>query len=370
MEAFSLPAQLVIGCALAMLAGVGFVVFLPPRERSWQVKVLIATLTTAGVSVLTSWKVPFIGPLHGICWLAGLLATNGILKSQMITKRARGLEHLPKRIQDDFRAHVEANLFELPHVDAEKSIAAKRNSLIREHDARLKNGLAPMHDFIHCARDEFVAYLAAKRALARELIGKGGDAEDIERRIAEVFETRLHHILEKMLRLFEAVTGTREVWVAVRVLSGPAHDRRYATFLRLGKYNPDRSKDSIAIPENYGLPAFLRSEYGAGRGIVILGTARKSHQWFFTKNDERSEDRSVIAGPVIVKSGVPNAEKREMAMILYVNSPEPECFGDAHRDVMKCCTDTLSLFLSVVAQLGTGTQIAAILPLTKQDGVS
>ena len=73
-----------------------------------------------------------------------------------------------------------------------------------------------------------------------------------------------------------------------------------------------------------------------------------------------------MAGPVMVKSGLEAAEKKEMLMILYINSPNPDFFTDFYKDYVRCCTDTLSLVMSLTAQLDAGTQFARVSPLTSR----
>ncbi len=225
--------------------------------------------------------------------------------------------------------------------------------------------MAALHDFIHCARDEAILYLAARKRLLRQWVANAISIELLQQHLIEEFEKHLTAISQKILKLFETVTGQQKLWVAIRQIDEKDSERFYRTILRVGKVTQDRAPKSAWIPENYGLPAFLRSEYDNGRGIVILGKNRKSHQWMATANDGRGEDKNIVAGPVIVKSLSEATEKKEMLMILYVNSPVEGCFADSHRDFMRCCTDTLSMFLSLAAQLEAAARITKISPLTR-----
>lgn len=175
--------------------------------------------------------------------------------------------------------------------------------------------------------------------------------------------------LEKVLRLFEAVVvNPNDLWVALRMLTeAPDGSRAYKTLVRVGGVGHDREPRSVPIPEDKGLPKFLRSQYDAGRGIVILGKKRKSQHWVKTYNDARKEDVNVMAGPVVLKSsdGTADNEKKEMFMILYVNSPNEDVFVDDYRDYLRVCTDTLSMFFSLAAHMdGEAKMVRSISPLT------
>lgn len=354
-----------IGCGFALI--VGLVI------GNWWTRAAHGRITTfqsafylatgAGIAVLSNWNVPYVGPIHGICWIVSLFAASCLTQRAIVNDHASGLESFPTIVQQQFRAFVRSMISTRPIIEAQKAIQHRRQSLMREHDGRQRSGTGVMHDFIHSARDEAVHYLDDRKRLLKELV-TNPDPMVLSQHLNSAFEGRLGNISLKILKLFETVTGQRDLWVALRILDERGGERKYKTIVRVGAVNADRSTTSVSIPEGEGLPSYLRKEYGAGRGIVVLGKARKQDQWITTVNDSRKEDQSVMAGPVIIKSVANRDEKKEMAMILYVSSPTADCFGDPHRDFMKCCTDTLSMFLSLASQLDGGLRIARGRPLT------
>ncbi len=184
--------------------------------------------------------------------------------------------------------------------------------------------------------------------------------------VHELFDRYLTNCLQKVVNLFEALgRRPRTLWSAVRRSVTTAEGASaYATILRVGKIGKDRT--SSPVPADRGLPKYLREQYGKNQGIVILGTDRNEDNWVPSPNDQRKEDLSVMAGPIMIKSGNPLAEAthRWMYMILYVNSPEVGAFGDGDRYYMRCCTDVLSLFFSMVHAMiaETGFELIKLQP--------
>lgn len=357
---FSAPVEIGIGCLLAACAAMLIAFFWTHSgyDQSMGATVVFGLITTTGVGVLAGWNAPYVGTIHGLSWVVGFSLSTHLTRRVIIRDHSTGLEHLPSRSQNDFRAFVSCTVFSKDREAASRAIKAKRQSLVKEHDSRERAGAAALHDVIHCARDEAVLLLAANDKLIKELVAVGQDGLFLQHLSTE-FEVHLRNVLQKVLRLFEIVTGQKDLWVALRILDKQGGSQVYRTLSRVGKVTDDRRQRTSAVPETVGLPAFLRSEYDAGRGIVILGKSRKKSQWIKTPNDCRKEDASVMAGPIIIKTVASGVEKKEMLMILYVNSPTEGCFAEYHKDFLRCCTDTLSLYLSLALQVQPRIRLSA-----------
>ncbi len=123
----------------------------------------------------------------------------------------------------------------------------------------------------------------------------------------------------------------------------------YVTFVRAGEYNPNREAVSEPVSENEGLPKALRDLHARGRGIIIVPSEKPADIWRPMRADERREDMSVMAGPIILKGAPKSGE--QMPMVLYLNSPTPDVFGSDLEPYMKCCTDSISLVLNTLAEI-------------------
>jgi len=230
-------------------------------------------------------------------------------------------------------------------------IEAKLRKLQKRRSEFLLEAVEELHDFVHTARDDAVQYLERYKAILAQFL-QDEDLKRFHEQILEEFQKYLHRNLQKVVTLFEALNDRpRKLWVAVRRLEEP--EREYRTILRVGKYSKDREVHSLDIPESTGLPQYLRQQYERNRGIVILGPNRSAATWMSTQNDALGEDRSVLIGPIMIKSGNPltASEKRELYMILYVNSPEENAFSTGDEYYMRCCTDVLSLFFSMASKM-------------------
>jgi hypothetical protein len=205
-----------------------------------------------------------------------------------------------------------------------------------------------LHLFVHNVRDE-VAHIHSRMGDLLDHLEQKPDWQQFVAEFLRMRDNSLQLVLNDLLRVFVPLlpSGARP-WAAIRVLTKISGGVGiYETRLRVGSVNPDRHVNSQGIREDEGLPAYLREQHRLGRGIIILGPERPPEIWEPMRNDMRAEDSNIIVGPVFLKSIQPWA----MAMILYVNSPDKNVFSDHHIPFMKCCTDTLSMWLFAITAL-------------------
>src|SRR5581483_1203639 len=70
--------ELVLGCVLAFFASMLFAFFWTHSgyNRRSTINLIVGLISTLGVTVLSGWNVPHIGPAHGICWIIGFFITT------------------------------------------------------------------------------------------------------------------------------------------------------------------------------------------------------------------------------------------------------------------------------------------------------
>jgi len=207
-----------------------------------------------------------------------------------------------------------------------------------------------LHLFIHQTRD-----LACEMKRQYEALYYSGD--DPKAQLIATGETAKRFfdtILNRIVAVFRPLVDSNgpnpvAIWAALREIKEVNGRNVYVTFARAGDYNPNREATSEPVSEDEGLPKKLREFHRAGKGIVIVPKGKPGEYWKPMRNDERAEDESVVAGPIILK-GV-STDRDEMPMILYLNSPSQHVFQRHHEPYMKCCTDTVSMAFNILAEI-------------------
>jgi hypothetical protein len=108
--------------------------------------------------------------------------------------------------------------------------------------------------------------------------------------------------------------------------------------------------------------------------ILTPKDKKRLNKWMETSNDTRSEDGYLMAAPITIRRlGDDGNLAREMVMILYANHPK-NVFRKWHRDIVRCCVDTVSTAISLAAPLTTpgrgDDQLLAAQPSRTQDIVA
>lgn len=307
-----------------------------------------------GASLIAQWGIADVGVIHGIGWASGLCLGTYQCQKKLIRDHSTTSISLSTIEQKEVTSLVSQNLFQIGMSETEKKKNNRINELKKDRYQRAFKAIDEVHDFVHTARDQAIEFYTTRQKLLADLV-RTGDYISYEKRLNEASDAYLRNTLQKSISLFEALTNRHgRLWAAVRVIE-PSADQSsgvkfYQTRIRIGKVNPDREASSEPIPEDIGLPRYLRDQYSKNKGIVILNKAEKRKIWHKMKNDSRQDDNSIIAGPIIIKTKCPQTDKtkREMYMIFYINSPDEDVFNQSHEPYMKCCTDTLSLFYSMV----------------------
>ncbi len=325
-------------------------------------KPLLVLLTSAGTGLLAKWNVENVGAIHGSAWICGSALGIVLTRAKLFRDYSAGIELLAPPDQREVKQLVRRSLFEEGRISTERKVSKKVTAIKNERSRMLLSAVEELHDFTHTSRDQAVKYLDAYNRLLADFVATG-EWENYGAKLSAEFQVYLSEVLQCMIRMFEQLIGQpSQLWAAVRILDGEGSNRTYRTLLRVGKIKTnDRDHESIEIPEESGFPRFLRSQYERGNGIIVLPrNKRHSRNWVSTKNDEREEDASLMAGPIMIKSWDAEQKRvqREMFMILYMNSPKEALFHEGHRDYFRCCTDVLSLFFSMSAMNSSGQVVA------------
>lgn len=358
---------LVSGCILALLGSFLFGFYwtnesIPNPERKYNAikRSLFWVVTVAGTIFLSRWGVKTIGPTHGVFWLIGAILGMMKARSRLVKIYSAEAALLLEPDRNEIKSLVERNLFTKGREATEKLVRKRIDSIKQARSKLLRASLTELHDFIHETRDNAVDFMWEYERICQESLLENPSIDEFNNKLIEALEKYLERILHCIVQLFESLVGPdHRIWVAVRKLEESDEDcsRLYRTILRVGKIpSEERQRQSQNIPESAGLPNYLRKEYekGKGRGIIILPVEKRSNSnWVITPNDERHEDMSLMAGPIMIKSReAENAGTlREMYMILYINSTEHSAFNDGHKFYMRYCTDALSLFFSMLYRM-------------------
>lgn len=344
---------MIIGGILAFVAGIFLGYFWRhasvENKTIFGTKGVIALATTIGTGVLSAWSVEYAGPLHGIAWFLGVLLGNLIATRRLIRAYAKEAYALPSEQQEVFSAFVERNLFIEGHSRLEKQIPVRLRKLRENRSRQLFAAVEELHAFIHAARDEALHYFRTHEKLLLEAT-QTRDFSAYSEAMTHEFDRYVQTNLQRIVRIFDVLLGQQgSTWAAVRQLIVVDNNRVYRTIHRAGKFKENRANQSEDIPEDNGLPSALRTAYEKGNGILRLGATRKNSVWQRTENDERGEDKNLMAGPVIIKSWDSKTEdvRNEIYLILYINSPKPAAFDEMDEPFLKCCTDVFSLFFSM-----------------------
>ncbi|MDZ4685743.1 MAG: hypothetical protein SH850_11810 [Planctomycetaceae bacterium] len=314
-------------------------------------------LGLGGILLLNQWSVA-VGPLAGCGYFFGLAVAIARKVSSNVRDFTASAHDLSESERKELASYVWTQIFYKSESEIHALVKAKTSEM-REGQSP-KDAMNRLHLFIHATRDQAVRYVDAHRRIWTDFVegkhnGTQMTVDSLQKEITGAFRDHLGHTLGEVKTLFESLTGRRgKIWVAVREFHRDGKTRGFRTLLRVGdqKMNEQRQGRSVSIPEDQGLPHFLKRQYETGNGIVRLG-AKKLDRWVHTKNDDLKQDCSVMAGPIIMKSWSEKEgrERRELYMILYVNSPVENVFCEHHEDYLRCCTDALSLFFSLVNQM-------------------
>lgn len=302
-----------------------------------------------GVGQLSSWNIEHTA-FSGMFYLSGVIV--GILICYWWLPRLylQVPEELSEHEKDNVRKLIRANLFEVGHSATEEAVRSKIDDLLRARKAANKDAMVALHDLIHKTRDECIDLLRKQKQIDEQESQPPGTDKEEQR--AELTRSFMINYLQRVVKLFGCITDSNKLWGAVRVLDVNAEG--ISVYRTLARYSQEgnidtRSGKSNDIGEDEGLPKFLRESYRKGHGIVILSEYKPEYPksmvkrrgaWVKSSQDDRKEDMSIIAGPVILKG---ESKEPEMVSILYVNSRDSKAFSTRHVDYMKCCTDILSI---------------------------
>lgn len=316
-----------------------------------------ALLGLGGILLLKQWSVS-VGPCTGIGYVVGLVSAIAWTIHHSLEGFTGSVHEVSESERQELRTYVRTKIFYKSESEIHALVKAKLSEM-REGQST-NDAMNRLHFFIHATRDQAVRYVEAHRRIWTKFVegqnnGTQMTVDSLQKEISGAFREHLGQTLGEVRSLFESLTGRRgKIWVAVREFYRDGKTREFRTLLRVGEknLNEQRRQHSVSIPEDQGLPQFLKRQYEAGNGIVRLGTKRPD-RWVRSRNDQLSQDKSVMAGPIIVKSWSEKEirERRELYMILYVNSPVANVFCEHHEDYLRCCTDALSLFCSLVNQM-------------------
>lgn len=323
-------------------------------------KVSLLAVTTIGAGFLSKWNVAHPEAFHGLFWVLGTVAGVFISRAKLVREYAAHGNHLPPDQRSKVENFVRRTLFQCGHAQTEIQLGKMIEKFDAKRHKMLSTAVEELHKFIHIARDDAIQFMAEfERAFDEAFAVRGGDIDWFLHKMQDEFKRYIANIAHKIVPVFDALVGRpRGTWVAIRLIEQSEQRRAYKTIARAGNVNPGRENSTCPIPEDAGLPRLLRQKYDTGKGIVRIGD-RTATNWYATSNDDRHEDRSVLAGPIMVKARDPdgNQKRSEMFMILYVNSPRENEFQEIDEEFVRCCTDTLSLFFSMAWKMLPDIQV-------------
>ncbi len=304
---------------------------------------------TVAATILIAWNFRDVGPFHAMWWAMGVVL--GFLTSYFsaAVNHCTSTAQLTRKQWRAIRRYIFLSFFTRTLDEIEEGVADMHRKLKDNHDLTFRDSLRTLHEFVHTARDEAIEYVSKFEHLLREFLTHQ-DAKQLDESVNKEFHAYMERMLAKLHEVFEVALGhPHNLWVAARMFQVLPSKSGFKTVARAGSYSAKRSESSEVIPEDRGLPEYLRQQYKNGSGIVRL-TSRTGKKWMKTSNDRYKEDRSILAGPIIIKTKrfPKDPVARELFMILYVNSPGEDVFLEIHEDMLRCCTDVLSLFYSLI----------------------
>jgi len=264
---------------------------------------------------------------------------------------AKKFEALDANSQKHFD-HINENAqksIEAIQLQSEQRIAAAEAKIVKQRDLeniKLEEFMERNHAFFHQARFSLLRILANYSSML--------GAFSLDPKARQSMSTFFMHkaILEEMSglvgmipRIFETLIGPQaSLWAAIR----EDEDGQFHTRFRTGQHSVHRAENSQPFSANEGIAKLIRWQIANQSDcVVILNRSRYTQAYIQSPNDKFGEDRSVIAGPIhIYHPSRTDHPQREMAMLLYLNSPQDDIFNAVHKATFKCLIDTLSMVLS------------------------
>jgi hypothetical protein len=323
------------------------------RTARWWTVSAMTVLTQAGPVALTAWK-GVVDANSGSIFVICLLIAAIVRYYVSVAGNVRlVMSQLPDVDRKRVRDMVQGQLFRLGEertvTEAIKVLSTEIEKSKRETFSRSPGVL---HDFIHQGRAVAIKQFAE---LAEKM------AEDLrEQRDPKIDDISpyLEKAVELYYELLAQLVDRKGLWVAVRRNEAAG----YVTIIRKGIDFPSRHKNSEPTPRDSGLPRALQEDLNSGptetRGVrfVTPSCKRKGSLWKKSRNDSRKEDNYVMAAPILARLYVNGAvSDGQMVFILYANHTK-DVFRPWHRDVVRCCVDTLSTVLSLAGQVAESMQ--------------
>lgn len=133
--------------------------------------------------------------------------------------------------------------------------------------------------------------------------------------------------------LLESIHGKAiPTWVAIRQLQ--PDEKVYKTIAWKGQFNPARKNTSEDIDFDKSIPQMVLERHAKdGAGVMLFSPEHPKYH--SVTNDELGENKSMLAGPVIVGN--------QLLMILVLNSPIKDAFTESLLPYMKCISEVLSM---------------------------
>ena len=324
-------------------------------------------LTYLGPLALARWHVNDAGPELGFFWALGILFSIIFVYHRLLDSLSGVAADLPRPQRKVVRKYVAASLMRIPVEEIEKGAEHRareqRKRLLEANaDAQLRFNMAVerLHDYIHSARDQATYFIQQYRRAVEEL-AEHQKIEVFSTTVRELQRQYLRAVLSDLLHVFQAITGGKaDVWIAIRAAEGEGQNRRYSTLIREPAAYDSRDDLSVPIPEAEGVVKYLRERMDQGKPILRFDQnvnskgkcKRNKGQWLQCPNDKRRDDQSSLIAPVCRRVSEGNGGKREVAMILFVNSPKETAFTDEATPFLKCCSDVLSIvFFSTLPRI-------------------
>lgn len=333
------------GWALWRFRSINDTTTIPGRALNWTT---FGAITYAGPLALQRWDIGAPGAQLASSWAVGFAGGVALVWTVLSIQLASAAAALPLRYRAGAAGAAAIALVKVGLIRAQaevqkyaKQIQKQLEKQANHQVSRLLEAAECLHDYIHSARDR-APWLRKQRAEALEqYIFTHQDPEQCEAEIREILQKYFQTILSDLCKIFQAQSKNgAKVWIAIRRVEGENGRKVYKTLAREPARYDSRSSTSEGIPENCGLPKYLRNQLERGDGVIYFADSRTRgrNRWMKTANDERSEDKSQLVAPICKMTD----GEREVAMILYVNSTEPKAFPDTAKPFLKCCSDVLS----------------------------
>jgi len=200
-----------------------------------------------------------------------------------------------------------------------------------------------LHSLIHATRDQSIRHQKAVWEAWQSFLESAILQDEFMQTIRSSLRQALTETFPHLHTLLSsAIPVGNPIWLCLRSsCQNEAGETVYRTLYRHGLHPDDRDTNSEDIPEDDGLPKFLKKSWQQGQGVVFI-RKRSRDKWFPTKNDCRNQDKIVMAVPVFAKHKSPPI----MTCVLTLNSPMPVAFGQGQAAYMKCASDLLSMLIT------------------------